>query len=44
MNSILKPKDQRYTVADYMSWDDHERWELIDGVVYNLSPAPVNRH
>lgn len=44
MNSILKPKDQRHSIADYMSWDDGERWELIDGVAYNMSPAPTIRH
>ena len=44
MNSILKPKAQRHTVADYMSWDDGERWELIDGAAYNMSPAPTTQH
>ena len=44
MNSILKPKTDRYSVADYLSWDDGERWELIDGVAYNMSPAPTLRH
>ena len=44
MNSALKAKTERYTVADYMSWDDGERWELIEGVAYNMSPAPATRH
>jgi Uma2 family endonuclease len=44
MNSIVKPLTERYTVADYMSWDDGERWELIGGVAYNMSPAPSIRH
>ena len=44
MSSILKPKTDRYTVADYLSWDDGERWELIGGVAYNMSPAPTIRH
>ena len=44
MSSILKLKTDRYTVADYLSWDDGERWELIDGVVYNMSPAPTIKH
>jgi Uma2 family endonuclease len=34
---------RRYTYADYLSWDDDVRRELIDGVVYELS-APVSRH
>lgn len=27
-----------------MSWDDGERWELIDGVAYDMSPAPATKH
>lgn len=37
-------KDERYTVRDYRSWDDGQRWELIDGVAYAMSPAPGPRH
>ncbi|RKX73785.1 MAG: hypothetical protein DRP87_18245, partial [Spirochaetes bacterium] len=33
-----------YTYADYLSWPDDERWELIDGVAYNMSPAPGRQH
>jgi Uma2 family endonuclease len=33
----------RYTYADYMSWVDDTRRELIDGVVY-LFGAPLRRH
>jgi Uma2 family endonuclease len=44
MSSILKPRSARYTVADYMTWPDEERWELIDGVAYDMSPAPTIKH
>ena len=33
-------KKARYTYADYYAWDDGERCELIDGVLYAMSPAP----
>lgn len=33
-----------YTYADYLTWPDEERWELIDGVPYDMSPAPNRRH
>jgi Uma2 family endonuclease len=33
----------RYTYADYMSWMDETRRELIDGVVY-LFGAPLRKH
>ena len=35
--------DRGYTYADYASWDDDKRWELIDGVAYAMS-APVTAH
>ncbi|WP_021169159.1 hypothetical protein SOV_39580 [Sporomusa ovata DSM 2662] len=42
---MLAPKlDQRYTYGEYVTWDDNECWELIDGVAYNMSPAPSRRH
>ncbi len=31
-----------YTYQDYLKWDD--RWELIDGVTYAMSPAPFPKH
>jgi Uma2 family endonuclease len=34
---------QRYTYADYLTWDDDIRRELIDGFAYELS-APVRKH
>jgi len=34
---------RRYTYADYLTWDDDKRWELIDGVPYLMS-APTRRH
>jgi len=36
--------DRRYTYADYCKWPDDERWELIDGVAWNMSPAPSTSH
>ena len=40
---IPKLKD-RNTVHDYMTWPDEERWEIIDGFVYDMSPAPSLYH
>ncbi|TVR68069.1 MAG: Uma2 family endonuclease [Spirochaetaceae bacterium] len=37
-------KDGLFTYKDYLSWPEDERWELINGVAYNMSPAPVRRH
>lgn len=34
----------RYTWSDYQTWPDSERWEIIDGAAYNMSPAPSTQH
>ncbi|MGQ0621949.1 MAG: Uma2 family endonuclease [Panacagrimonas sp.] len=36
--------DRRYTYADYLKFPEDERWEIIDGVAYNMSPAPTPEH
>jgi len=36
--------EEWYTYGDYLTWGDGERWELIDGMAYNMSPAPTRRH
>jgi len=37
-------KQTKYTFRDYVNWPDEEKWELIDGVAYNMSPSPSRRH
>lgn len=37
-------RDARYTYADYLTWSDGGRWELIDGVAFNMTPAPSRLH
>jgi Uma2 family endonuclease len=44
MGPPARKMDRRYTYADYRTWPDDERWELIDGVAWNMSPAPNRRH
>ena len=34
---------QVFTYADYLTWPDDERWELLDGVPYDMG-APSGRH
>ena len=34
----------KYTYADVLDWPEDERWELIDGVAYDMTPAPSRRH
>lgn len=44
MHSSPKKLDQRFTYKDYLLWSDDERWELIDGAAYDMSPAPSRKH
>ena len=44
MNAVPGLKPLRYTYADYISWDDEARWELIDGIAHAMSPAPSVAH
>jgi len=37
-------QDTHYTVADYLRWPDDIRCELIDGIIHDMSPAPVIEH
>ncbi|MGZ4106887.1 MAG: Uma2 family endonuclease, partial [Tumebacillaceae bacterium] len=30
--------------AEYLAWDDDERWEMVHGVPYNMTPAPSTEH
>jgi Uma2 family endonuclease len=43
MSSPEKERD-RYSYSDYLAWPDDERWELIDGLACNMTPAPTPRH
>lgn len=36
--------DRMYSYADYLQWSDEEKWEIIDGIPYNMAPAPSPRH
>ncbi|HBF34134.1 TPA: Uma2 family endonuclease [Candidatus Sumerlaeota bacterium] len=44
MAQSVQHDNQKYTYADYLTWPEDERWELIDGVPYNMAPAPTTKH
>lgn len=44
MGEPVRKNDENYTYADYRNWPDDERWEIIDGVAFNMSPAPSSGH
>jgi Uma2 family endonuclease len=37
-------KEKHYTYADYLTWPDDARYELIDGEAFLMSPAPLVEH
>jgi Uma2 family endonuclease len=40
----LRKDVERFTYAHYVTWPDDERWELIEGIPYDMSPAPSRYH
>jgi len=39
-----KKQDKKFTYADYLTWGNEERWELINGEAWDMSPAPATKH
>ena len=37
----LPSKEERYTFADMLTWDDDDRWELVDGIAYAMAPPSM---
>jgi Uma2 family endonuclease len=37
-------KNEHYRYSHYKAWPEGERWELVHGVPFAMSPAPVRRH
>ena len=44
MEAAIRKYEKHYTYADYVEWDTEERYELIDGVPYMMSPSPGFTH
>jgi Uma2 family endonuclease len=44
MRTTTDKKKVHSTYADYCSWSDQERWELIDGDAFKMTPAPSRSH
>ncbi len=39
-----KQKRDFFTWSDYITWPENERWEIINGEAYDMSPAPGMLH
>ncbi|WP_446010770.1 Uma2 family endonuclease [Candidatus Electrothrix sp.] len=44
MNSPNLTSNRHYTVDDYASWNDGQRYELLHGDVHAMTPAPSWQH
>ena len=44
MGYPAEDRDGRFAYGNYKTWPDEERWELIDGVAHDMSPAPNFNH
>lgn len=44
MNKPVGEKTSFYTYKDYLLWPENERWEIIDGRAFNMTPAPSTNH
>ncbi len=44
MPSPLRKGKDKWTYQDYLAWPAEERWEIIDGAAYAMSPAPSVKH
>lgn len=38
------PINPRFSYGDYVQWTGDDRWELIDGVAFSMTPAPRRIH
>jgi len=44
MGVPLKKEGTRFNYSDYLKWPEEERWEIISGAAYNMTPAPSTHH
>ena len=44
MGSTAKKTGNGFTYQDYLNWPEDERWEIIAGEAYAMTPAPSIRH
>ncbi len=40
----IPAEHEKFTYKDYLRWPKNERWELIYGEVWDMSPAPTRKH
>ena len=41
---LAKRDIEHHSYADYLTWPEDCRYELVDGIAYAMAPAPARRH
>jgi Uma2 family endonuclease len=44
MGRAARKFDTTWSYADYLTWEDGQRWEIINGEAYAMTPGPSFRH
>lgn len=44
MDTYPIQNQQNFTWTDYQSWPEGERWEIVGGEAFGMSPTPTSRH
>jgi Uma2 family endonuclease len=42
--AVVQGEDHKFAYEDYLKWPDEERWEIIDGKAWDMTPAPSTKH
>jgi len=42
--TLAQKTGRAFTYADYLNWPEDERWEIIRGEAYDMTPAPSIKH
>lgn len=42
MTAIPQEREEHFIYRNYLAWEDDRRFELIDGRIYDMSPAPFD--
>ena len=40
----IPAEHKKFNYKDYLTWPEEERWELINGEAWDMSPAPTRKH
>lgn len=42
--AVAEKEPRKMTYGEYLAWPSEQRWELIDGELFDMTPAPTFKH